>query len=646
MVDSSSSNQERSVYDDMWQISWGEKDSIEALRQRKTPLKNLKSLQQGTWRQFQPHTPPQAGGSAVNCQLQGFPVVGFMMPQALGAQCDYPTIVFVPQSEPLAPSKPPGTFQTQARLPHERKTICGASTKSGAHSQNQSLDDDVCLTTSGDRTKGSCVQNMTPDDFEGELPSVGSVGHFEGECKRCAFYPKGRCRNGKDCAHCHFSHEPRSRLRKRCTTASDKCANPEGSITSESMMLDAAMAQDGGLFEVLAYLTEPRPANNKREQQAVASKEVDSSVGEDIVATLNNALQEVAKVFANDMADSSQECKVGETKLSSKDFDGDAVDADTIPSVSGLSDDEDTTNTSFTDSDKGSLSGTTDMSKKCSVSDVSDSESASLQDFASMLGHADQEYTSRSNGLASLSTPWKARERIDKEGSLGHCTTADIARMTRALLNKLTEEKFESLCHQVLSLNLSTPEQLSVLVAEIFQKATTQDGFRKLYSELCMRLDAHLTAKTSNIGGKAFRKALVDECQATFEGNLQPVDTTLFVGLSGDEIFEAEQKLKTQRLGNMRFIGDLFVRRLLAPKLLPAIVYQLLEGGEDSLESLIALIAVVASEFDKKASLYQAPLRDAFAVFQRKLNAKSMSPRLCCLIQDLLDTKARGWALR
>lgn len=96
----------------------------------------------------------------------------------------------------------------------------------------------------------------------------------------------------------------------------------------------------------------------------------------------------------------------------------------------------------------------------------------------------------------------------------------------------------------------------------------------------------------------------------------------------------------------MRFIGDLFVRRLLAPKLLPAIVYQLLEGGEDSLESLIALIAVVASEFDKKASLYQAPLRDAFAVFQRKLNAKSMSPRLCCLIQDLLDTKARGWALR
>mmetsp|Transcript_4793 Transcript_4793/g.11219 ORF Transcript_4793/g.11219 Transcript_4793/m.11219 type:complete len:310 (+) Transcript_4793:98-1027(+) len=41
------------------------------------------------------------------------------------------------------------------------------------------------------------------------LPSVGSAGHAEGTCRRCCFFPKGRCNNGKDCLFCHFSHERR-----------------------------------------------------------------------------------------------------------------------------------------------------------------------------------------------------------------------------------------------------------------------------------------------------------------------------------------------------------------------------------------------------------------------------------------------------
>merc|ERR1712232_505342 len=44
------------------------------------------------------------------------------------------------------------------------------------------------------------------------------AGHDEGTCKRCAFFPKGRCKNGEDCTHCHFEHPKplRSRRRKRC----------------------------------------------------------------------------------------------------------------------------------------------------------------------------------------------------------------------------------------------------------------------------------------------------------------------------------------------------------------------------------------------------------------------------------------------
>merc|ERR1740117_438236 len=40
-----------------------------------------------------------------------------------------------------------------------------------------------------------------------ELPSVGSALHGIGSCKRCCFFPKGRCANGLDCGFCHFEHD-------------------------------------------------------------------------------------------------------------------------------------------------------------------------------------------------------------------------------------------------------------------------------------------------------------------------------------------------------------------------------------------------------------------------------------------------------
>jgi len=49
------------------------------------------------------------------------------------------------------------------------------------------------------------------------LPSLGSALHAAGECRRCNFFAKGRCRNGQDCTFCHLPHERRklSRQEKR-----------------------------------------------------------------------------------------------------------------------------------------------------------------------------------------------------------------------------------------------------------------------------------------------------------------------------------------------------------------------------------------------------------------------------------------------
>lgn len=53
----------------------------------------------------------------------------------------------------------------------------------------------------------------------GPLPSMGSAQHAEGACKRCCFFPKGRCQNGYNCEFCHFEHEKRKRKKKKKSAA-------------------------------------------------------------------------------------------------------------------------------------------------------------------------------------------------------------------------------------------------------------------------------------------------------------------------------------------------------------------------------------------------------------------------------------------
>jgi len=700
MADSRFPTQARSVlsyHDEIWNISWGEEETIAALREEMS-----KEIQQGIWQskssqdsnssspwhqshQSQPQSQPQAQsqmGRTTSYQLPTFQAVGIMMTKIPGTQCQVPAIVFSTQQEQCPPiitnaeanqtSTPQDKVRSRSRPSKTTRAASAAAaprriTVDHNHKNEPSrtpLSKSCALAEAGpsppvNNGEHEGKQAMMPTTCDGELPSIGSEGHFDGSCKRCAFFPKGRCHNGKDCTHCHFPHEPRSRLRKRAAAKACK-----GSCADENDVSEGAMVEDTCLSEVLAYLTEPaavsgrhvaRVASDKKEDKfqpdskadlASPTKETSNrkdEVREAMVTTFNNALQEVAQAYMTDMGKCSSEKKIQDVKLTSSDHHGDAGDIDTTASVSALSDSEGTTSASVS-------FGLADVAKKEAVSETSDSEVASLQEATVGTAQLDQEVSplmsQKRDAFTSSPTSWMASQCNRKAGLLESCTTVDIARMTRALLNKLTEERFESLCCQILALPLSTTEQLAVVVAEIFQKATTQDCFRALYTELCMRIDTHLAPQTSAIGGKAFRKALVTECQATFERSLQPPDASLFVNLNGDERFEVEMKLKTRRLGNMRFIGDLLVRRLLAPKLLPPIVHQLLNHNEAALESLIALLTVVSPEFEAKPSLYQAPLRDAFATLRRKMSDKAVSSRVRCQINDLFDAKARQWAPR
>jgi len=102
------------------------------------------------------------------------------------------------------------------------------SSESGLNSSCASDDEDFSVSA----RKGSDPIPLA------ELPSVGSVGHYAGQCSRCCFFPKGRCSNGTSCNFCHLDHERVRRKRggaKKAAKAAkeDEAANSTPEIPKE-----------------------------------------------------------------------------------------------------------------------------------------------------------------------------------------------------------------------------------------------------------------------------------------------------------------------------------------------------------------------------------------------------------------------------
>lgn len=101
--------------------------------------------------------------------------------------------------------------------------------ESGEETQSTTTDDlgppplsspEQCLTSTneeGGNTEGTDqdLLRKVPRDEQGNLLSIGSIGHADGRCKPCIFAFDGikKCENGVWCAFCHYPHPAKKRVR-------------------------------------------------------------------------------------------------------------------------------------------------------------------------------------------------------------------------------------------------------------------------------------------------------------------------------------------------------------------------------------------------------------------------------------------------
>eukprot|EP00425_Heterocapsa_triquetra_P026829 CAMPEP_0195094980 /NCGR_PEP_ID=MMETSP0448-20130528/46570_1 /TAXON_ID=66468 /ORGANISM="Heterocapsa triquestra, Strain CCMP 448" /LENGTH=188 /DNA_ID=CAMNT_0040129099 /DNA_START=54 /DNA_END=617 /DNA_ORIENTATION=- len=112
----------------------------------------------------------------------------------------------VPTTPILTPVLTP--VSQRSEIPHRDSLECiidSAGEKEDENEENEELSEDE-----SPMQPQQLVRDEVPKPPPGALhPSMGSIAHTSGACKRCCFFPRGRCMNGYECEFCHYSHENR-----------------------------------------------------------------------------------------------------------------------------------------------------------------------------------------------------------------------------------------------------------------------------------------------------------------------------------------------------------------------------------------------------------------------------------------------------
>ncbi|CAJ1363573.1 unnamed protein product [Effrenium voratum] len=240
---------------------------------------------------------------------------------------------------------------------------------------------------------------------------------------------------------------------------------------------------------------------------------------------------------------------------------------------------------------------------------------------------------------------WAAQRRRVKSEAID--ATEQVARSIKSILNKLTLEKFASLAQQLLDCGICNSDHVEILIHEVFGKATSQHHFIDMYADLCVLLHEHFLTEPfedCKEGSKklTFKRLLLDECQSSFERLLSP--PAGLDDLEPEARTIAEVRYKTHMLGNIKLVGGLLSRGMLASKVGIAILEELLSNPTaEALESAAALLTAMGPTADRPDWPQKVALNAIFERIALIVKMSKCQPRERCLLKDLLELRANAW---
>ncbi|ERE80122.1 eukaryotic translation initiation factor 4 gamma 2-like protein [Cricetulus griseus] len=230
-----------------------------------------------------------------------------------------------------------------------------------------------------------------------------------------------------------------------------------------------------------------------------------------------------------------------------------------------------------------------------------------------------------------------------------------------SILNKLTPEKFDKLCLELLNVGVESKLILKGVILLIVDKALEEPKYSSLYAQLCLRL----AEDAPNFDGPAaegqpgqkqsttFRRLLISKLQDEFENRTRNVD--VYDKRENPLLPEEEEQraiAKIKMLGNIKFIGELGKLDLIHESILHKCIKTLLEKkkrvqlkdmGED-LECLCQIMRTVGPRLDHERA--KSLMDQYFARMCSLMLSKELPARIRFLLQDTVELREHHWVPR
>lgn len=237
-----------------------------------------------------------------------------------------------------------------------------------------------------------------------------------------------------------------------------------------------------------------------------------------------------------------------------------------------------------------------------------------------------------------------------------------LEREVRSLLNKICPDNLKTIVERLALIDLHKAEELEFVIRIIVQKASAEPHYCETYADMVFLLKSRYTKFPPETPGEkpvTFTRVLLNTCQNEFETlptTFEPSEEEK-IKVPPEELKLEMKRRKDKTLANMKFIGNLFLRQLLAVKVIGQVVHDLvgIKDGTDNqlpeehqIECVCELLQAIGFTLDgtPHGKLLMNQFSARLVDLRRHTTSdgrQAFSKRIQFAIQDLLDLRSNEW---
>lgn len=251
--------------------------------------------------------------------------------------------------------------------------------------------------------------------------------------------------------------------------------------------------------------------------------------------------------------------------------------------------------------------------------------------------------------LLSLCSKTVDEEDLEDLLDLETVRTQELNALMEDILDRLERDNFDESMKLVDTLPINTDERLKGIIKLIYDEAVSDREDTKVCINMCYRMRDLKVPSSDNPGLTVdFHQLLLNHCQTEFKRDrlveIHEKRKELLIKKGADrrwlklELEEARTEARDESVNNIKFICELFRKKMLTEDMIHSYIVKLLRRGNPiSLECTCTLMTTIGKDLDVERA---KPKMDKYYLhFESIIKENKSTPDVCDMLEELLELR-------